>query len=272
MYAASTSNGRRSFYLREKFSGTSPTRFQEMGRKGARVFWDRFHNDEVFRSEMIEKWRHQKFDPAQKTISARLGAQALWKRYRTDEEFRTSLDQKLKASRSRGGAISLRNLGEVGFKVRLEKHGFKQVKPKYVDRLGNRLRSKLEVGIANELIDGGLQFTVEPGVQIGDHAFYPDFGLAENSKFIEVVGYMGDEYWDRTARKIGLLIGSLPDVKVAVVTSFFEVMKKRLRGIDRTVCFRPYQVDELLQWCRGSAGVHRTPEGRVVYCAGLESP
>ena len=220
---------------------------------------------------MLAAWRRQRYDHSQKVVSARLGGLALWKRYRADRDFRVALDTKLSASRARGGAISLRNLGEEGFKLRLEKHGFKQVRPVYRDNLGNKLRSAPEVKVANELIEGGIRFVSEPRVVVGNHAFYPDFGICGKERVIEVVGYVGDDYWDRTALKIQLMVRAFPRMGVAVVTSFLGIMRRRLAGTPRVACFSPYQVDQLLQWCRGSAGVQPVPEGRVAKCASLES-
>lgn len=202
---------------------------------------------------MLALWRSHKYDKENIMRAARLGAEALWRRYRTDESFRRGLDLKLRKSRARGGSISLRNLGEVGFKSRLRLSGAHQVRPVYSDVNGNRLRSSFEVTIANALARNGIPYSVEPRFVVGDHAFYPDFIIGDDRRhLVEVVGYMGDRYWDGTATKIRLILKEYPYLKVAVVTTFVTIMNSRLRGSTRVSIFRPYQVDELVRWCRGA--------------------
>jgi len=154
---------------------------------------------------MRAAWRKQKHTPEQSQRSARFGAEALWRKYHADPAFKRELDEKLRASRSRGGAISLRNLGEAGFKRRLEETGQILVKARFSDSLGNKHRSSGEVKVAELLIRSHVEFVVEPRVEVNEHAFYPDFSLNKGAKIIEVVGYAGDRYGNRTARKLQLL-------------------------------------------------------------------
>jgi predicted nuclease of restriction endonuclease-like RecB superfamily len=203
---------------------------------------------------MRAAWRKQKHTPEQSQRSAKLGAEALWRKYRRDPRFKKELDEKLRASRSRGGAISLRNLGEAGFKRRLENTGQVLVKARFSDSLGNRHRSPGEVKVAELLIRSGIEFVVEPRVEVKEHAFYPDFSLDDGSKIIEVVGYAGDRYWNRTARKLQLLTEADSSLRVAVITTYLRIVERKLRGIPRVTIFSPYQEVELVRWCRGTPG------------------
>jgi predicted nuclease of restriction endonuclease-like RecB superfamily len=184
------------------------------------------------------------------------GAEALWRKYHANPAFTSELDEKPRASRSRGGAISLRNLGEAGFKRRLETTGQILVKARFSDSLGNKHRSSGEVKVAELLIRSQIEFAVEPRVEVKDHAFYPDFSLNNGAKIIEVVGYAGDRYWNRTARKLALLTQTDSSLRVAVVTTYVRIVERKLRGIPRVTIFSPYQEVELVRWCRGNAGVH----------------
>jgi len=88
------------------------------------------------------------------------------------------------------------------------------------------LGSSFEVTVAIWLESHRIRYGVEPRFVIGDHAFYPDFTIEFDAKrIIEVVGYMGDRYWDGTATKIRLTCSAYPDVQIAVVTSFVKIMK-----------------------------------------------
>jgi predicted nuclease of restriction endonuclease-like RecB superfamily len=204
---------------------------------------------------MMAAWRNQKHKPEQIKRSAKLGAQGLWRKYHADPAFKERLDNKLRESRSRGGTKSLWNLGEAGFKRRLEK-GHISVRARFRDSLGHRLRSSLEVSIAELLIKSKVEFMVEPRVEVGGHAFYPDFSLNRGQKLIEVVGYAGDRYWNRTAYKIQLITEAHTSLQTAVVTTYLRIVTKRLRHIPRVTIFSPYQEAEIVRWCRGNAGVH----------------
>ena len=232
----------------------NPGFFSLVGRLGAQAFWRRYHSDPIFREEMTQAWKKQRFDSEKKRKAAKKGAEALWRRYHADPAFKELLDRKLSASRSRGGSIALRNLGEQGFKRKLATNAPSQLRPQYRDSQGNVLRSTLELTVAHILEDNGIRYYVEPRFVIGDHAFYPDFILTGTQKIIEAVGYMGDRYWDGTARKVRLIIGQYPEVHVAILTSFGKTMAKRLIEVPRVRIFSPYQANQLVRWCRGEPG------------------
>lgn len=222
---------------------------------------------------MLESWHNIKHDREKLLRAARLGGKALWKKYRDDIKFRAELDSKLRESRSRGGSIALKNLGAAGFKSRLKNRGPAQLRPKYVDNNGNPLRSSFEVTVANLLESHKITYDVEPRFVVGDHAFYPDFMLESDSKrIIEVVGYMGDRYWDGTAAKIRLICAAYPDVQIAVVTSFVKIMKRKLSNLPHVSLFRPYEQEKLVLWCRGNCRGAKDARRQSGYCAGLESP
>ena len=226
-----------------------------IGRKGAKRFWERFYTESEFRHSMIKAWKGQRYDRAQKIRAAKRGAKGLWDRYHRDPEFKKRLDEKLRKSRSRGGTKSLRNLGEDAFKQRLERAS-PNVRARYTDSLGNHLRSSLELTIANILADAKIHYLTEPRIEVGIHAYYPDFMVGSRQpRIIEVAGYAGDRYWDRTCEKIRRLVESDPKLQVAVVTTYLQIMRRRMTGIPRVTFFSPYQRVELIQWCRGKAGV-----------------
>lgn len=227
----------------------------ESGNKGWKAFWKKFNSDVDFASAMRVAWRNQKHKPEQVERSARLGAQGLWRKYYADPDFKERLDGILRASRSRGGTKSLWNLGEDGFKRRLET-GHEYVRARFSDSLGHKLRSSAEVRVAELLIRSGEEFVYEQMTEAHGHAFYPDFSLNSNTKIIEVVGYAGDRYWNHTARKLRLLTEAYSSLEVAVVTTYLRIVERKLKGIPRITIFSPYQEVELVQWCRGNAGVH----------------
>jgi hypothetical protein len=240
------------------------------GRLGAAAFWRKFNADFEFQERMRRAWRSKRPDRGKILRAASMGGKALWKKYHSDRSFRAELDAKLRDSRARGGSIALRNLGERGFKSRLRNHAPPQIRPLYVDHNGNHLRSAFEVTVANVLSSHDIRYRVEPRFVVGDHAFYPDFVVNANSKrIIEVVGYMGDRYWNGTAVKIRMIARAYPDVQIAVVTSFVKIMEKKLSSLPQVSLFRPYQEEELVLWCRATAGVREAPEGRVVIARGL---
>lgn len=242
------------------------------GRKGAAAFWKRFKENPEFRQNMLGLWRSIKHDRVKLLRAARLGGKALWRKYHLDDKFRAEFDSKLRASRSRGGSIALRNLGAAGFKSRLKNHAPSQVRPRCVDNNGNLLRSSFEVTVANWLESQRIGYDVEPRFVVGDHAFYPDFMIeGAPRRIIEVVGYMGDRYWDGTAAKIRLISTAYPDVQIAIVTSFVEIMSRRLSGVSRVSLFRPYELEKLVLWCRGKLpGYERRPKAeRLLLNQGL---
>lgn len=152
-------------------------RHSRAGRKGAQRFWERFYSEPEFRRAMITAWKNYERSPELLKKAARLGGKALWRRYHDDSNFRMRLDDKLRNSRSRGGSISLRNLGELAFKKRLRL--WRGMTP-YVDSMGNKLRSLAELRMAELLIKSRIAFVVEPRIEVKDHAFYPDFQVASN--------------------------------------------------------------------------------------------
>ena len=204
---------------------------------------------------MMAAWTNQKHEPEQIERSARLGGQGLWRKYYADPAFKQMLDGKLRESRSRGGTKSLWNLGEAGFKRRLET-GHEYVRARFSDSLGHRLRSSSEVQVAELLIKSGIEFVYERRTEAHGHAFYPDFSLNCGAKIIEVVGYAGDRYWNHTARKLRLLTDADGSLEVAVITTYLRIVERKLRGIPRITIFSPYQEAEYSPMVPGNAGVH----------------
>ena len=94
---------------------------------------------------MRNSWKGHKVNYKKITEVAKLGSKAFRQRYNTDKEFKQTIDKKLAKSRSKGGSISLENLGEDGFKKRLERMKNELVKYKYIDKFGNKFRSLLEL-------------------------------------------------------------------------------------------------------------------------------
>ena len=192
---------------------------------------------------MRAAWKNQRHTREQIKRSSRLGGEGLWRKYHADPAFKKELDDKLRESRSRGGTKSLWKLSEASFKRRLDGIGKIWVKARFSDSLGHKLRSLQEVRMAELLIKSGVEFVVEPKIEAKGHGFYPDFSLKNGPRFIEVVGYIGDRYWDHTALKLRLLVDSDPSLEIAVVTTYLRILERKLRGIPR------------VRWCRGNAGV-----------------
>src|SRR4030042_4704806 len=96
------------------------TLYSQAGRKGAEVFWRKFRSDNEFQQKMRDSWRGHKVNKERIIEAARLGGKALWQRIYKEPNFKKMIDTKLAKSRARGGSISLRKLGEDGFKRRLE--------------------------------------------------------------------------------------------------------------------------------------------------------
>lgn len=202
---------------------------------------------------MKSAWKGHKVNYEKIVEAAKLGNRALRLRYTTDAGFKRKMDEKLAKSRSKGGAISLRNLGEDGFKKRLEQMKNELVKYKYTDRFGNKLRSSLELKIADLLSSEGIRYSVEPRLECGDHVYYPDFMICGmKPKIVEVMGIGTDPYWRKATRKITLLIRKDPNLEAAIITSFFRAAKKNLDGIPRVSILRWSEIDELARWCRNS--------------------
>ena len=227
--------------------------YSECGRKGALAFWRKFHSDPIFQQKMRNAWKGHKVNREKIVEAAKQGYRALQQRRATDPEFKRSLDSKLAKSRSKGGAISLRNLGEEGFKKRLEMMKNELVKRKYSDQFGNKLRSSLELKIAHLLSTNGIAYSVEPRFECGDHAYYPDFLVDKTKlKIIEVMGIGTEKYWKSATRKITQLTNCHPDLKIAVITSFSKIAKNHLEGIPRVSILRWSEIDDLVHWCRNN--------------------
>jgi predicted nuclease of restriction endonuclease-like RecB superfamily len=141
-------------------------------------------------------------------------------------ESRVQEEARCQASRVavQGRYKSLWNLGEVGFKRRLET-GHEYVRARLSDSKGHRLRSSSEVRVAELLIKSDIEFVYERRTEANGHAFYPDFSLVDcGTKIIEVVGYAGDRYWNHTARKLRLLTEADGSLEVAVITTYLRIV------------------------------------------------
>jgi len=202
---------------------------------------------------MRNSWKGHRVNHEKIIEAAKLGYKAFRKRYNEDEEFKRRIDQKLVESRSKGGSVALRNLGEDGFKKRLERMKNDLVKYKYIDRKGNRLRSSQELKVANFLSEKGITYAVEPKLECGYHSYYPDFWIqGDKPKIIEVMGIGTEKYWKNAARKIDLLLRNYPQMRIAVITSFSRIAKRYLDKMPRIIILRWSELDELVNWCRGN--------------------
>ncbi|MGQ9625031.1 MAG: hypothetical protein ACUVUF_07170 [Candidatus Bathycorpusculaceae bacterium] len=225
--------------------------YSKIGKKGAEAFWNRFRNDPEFRKKMRDSWKGHRVNYKKIIEAAKLGSKAFRQRYNTDKEFKRIMDEKLAKSRSKGGSISLKNLGEDDFKKRLEGMKNELVKHKYTDKFGNKFRSLLELKVANFLASNGINYMVEPRFEIGYHAYYPDFLIPNGEpKIIEVMGIGTEKYWKNAARKIGLLLKRQPRLRIAVITSFLKLARKYLDGMPRVYILRWSELNELAVWCR----------------------
>jgi general stress protein YciG len=146
--------------------------YSEIGRKGAEAFWNRFRDDPEFCERMRNSWKGHKVNYKKIVEAAKLGSKALRRGYNSDKEFKQMIDKKLAKSRSKGGSVSLKNLGEDGFKKRLERKKNELVKYKYGDKSGNKFRSLLELKVANFLSSNSIVHSVEPRFECGYHAYY----------------------------------------------------------------------------------------------------
>jgi predicted nuclease of restriction endonuclease-like RecB superfamily len=200
---------------------------------------------------MRNSWKGHIVDYAKIVEAAKLGSKAFRQRYNTDSEFKQMIDRKLVKSRSKGGAISLKNLGEDGFKKRLEKMRNELVKYKYNDNFGNKFRSRLELKVAYFLSANNVNYVVEPRLECGHHAYYPDFFIkGTHSKIIEVMGIGTERYWKNATRKIVLLLQNYPKFKIAIITSFSKIAKRHIGKIPQVNILRWSELDKLAKWCR----------------------
>ncbi|MGQ9469485.1 MAG: hypothetical protein ACUVTD_06640 [Nitrososphaerales archaeon] len=146
--------------------------------------------------------------------------------------------------------LSLRNLGEIGFKIRLEKTGNDRLKAKFRDEAGNLYRSSLEMKIAEALRRNGVRYVSEPRIETGIHAYYPDFLILEKKrKIIEVMGYAGDKYWRRNSRKIKELLAFDPSLEIVILTSFRRIVSRYLKGLPVRILTWG-EISRLVEWCR----------------------
>jgi predicted nuclease of restriction endonuclease-like RecB superfamily len=182
--------------------------------------------------------------------AAKLGYEAFRQKYNSDTEFKRKMDEKLAISRSKGGSISLRNLGEDGFKERFEKMKNKLLEYKYTDNQGNKLRSCQELRVANLLSLKGIAYTVEPKFTCGYHNYYPDFLIHGNKqRIIEVMGVGTEEYWKKARQKVKLLLDNYPEMKILVITSYSKKAKTYLGGIGRVNILLWKELEGVVNWC-----------------------
>lgn len=200
---------------------------------------------------MRNSWKGHRVNHEKIVEASKLGYKAFRKRYNEDEEFKRRIDQKLVRSRSKGGSVALRNLGEDGFKKRLERMKNDLVKYKYTDRKGNRLRSSQELKVANFLSEKSITYAVEPKPECGYHNYYPDFWIqGTKPKIIEVMGIGTEKYWKNARRKMKLLTDSNPEIEIVVITSFSKKAKAYLSEITRVNILRWSELEKVANWCR----------------------
>lgn len=222
----------------------------EAGRKGAVMFWKRFRENEGFRLAIISRWKTQKHRHEDLVRAARAGGYALWRKYRNDTQFKSYLDSKLAASRSRGGSHSLRNLGEYGFKKRLEESHKHLPLRNHITNSGLRVRSPEELRVAQAFDNASIQYEYEPRFEVGDHAFYPDFKISKQNKIVEVAGYAGDRYWKALTKKIRLLRDHDPNLEVYVITSYYAIIGRYLAGDPKIMIFKWKDLAKVVLLCR----------------------
>jgi len=226
--------------------GRTSALYSKIGRKGAEVFWDKFYSDAEFRRKMRTVWKGIKINHEKIVEAAKLGSKAFRHRYNTDKEFKRMIDEKLAKSRSKGGSISLKNLGEEGFKKRLEIMKNELVKYKYNDKLGNRFRSLLELKVADFLSSKGIEYSVEPRLECGYHAYYPDFLIhGAKPRIVEVMGIGTEKYWKNAARKIHSLLRNYSQFEIIIITSFSRLAKRHIDEIPQVSILRWSELDKL---------------------------
>src|SRR3990170_5937043 len=185
---------------------------------------------------MRRSWKGHKVNREKIVEAAKLGYEAFRKRYDSDVEFKRQMDEKLAVSRSKGGSISLRNLGEEGFKKRFEEMKNDLLRYKYTDNQGNKLRSWQELRVANLLSLKGISYTVEPKFACEYHNFYPDFLIHTNKqKIIEVMGVGTEEYWEKAREKVKLLTDNYPEMEnfLCLFLSYKKKKKKKTKKIKK---------------------------------------
>jgi predicted nuclease of restriction endonuclease-like RecB superfamily len=224
--------------------------YSRIGRKGAEIFWNKFYSDPQFQEKMRNSWKGHRVNPEKIVEAAKLGYEAFKQRYDNDVEFKRKMDEKLAVSRSKGGSISLRNLGENGFKERFAKMKNELLRYKYTDNQGNKLRSRQELKVANFLSSKGISFTVEPKFTCGYHNYYPDFLIQGNKqKIIEVMGVGTKEYWENAKQKISSLTEHYPEMEILIITSYSKKAKTHLSGIARVNILIWRELEKVANWC-----------------------
>ena len=224
--------------------------YSDAGRKGAEVFWNKFYTDIEFQQKMRNSWKGHRVNRQKINEAAKLGYEAFRKRYNSDPAFRRRMDEKLAISRSKGGTVSMRNLGEDGFKKRFEEMKNDLLRYKYTDNKGNKLRSLQELRVANLLSSNGISYTVEPRFLCGSHSFYPDFLVyANKQKIIEVMGVGTEEYWTKARDKVKLLTDNYPEIQILVITSYSKKAKVYLDGISRVNVLLWKEIENVAGWC-----------------------
>jgi hypothetical protein len=224
--------------------------YSDMGRKGAKIFWNKFHNDPQFQEKMRKSWKGHRVNHEKIIEAAKLGYKAFRKKYDSDIDFKRQMDEKLAISRSKGGSISLRNLGEEGFKKRFEEMKNDLLRYKYTDNQGNKLRSWQELRVANLLSRKGISYTVEPKFACGYHNFYPDFLIhGDKQRIIEVMGVGTEEYWKKAKEKVKLLTDNYPEMEILVITSYSKKAKTYLSGIARVNILLWKELEKVANWC-----------------------
>ncbi len=224
--------------------------YSDIGRKGAESFWNKFYKNPQFQEKMRNSWKGHKVNHEKIVEAAKLGYAAFKLRYDNDIEFKIKMDEKLAISRSKGGSISLRNLGENGFKERFDKMKNELLRYKYTDNQGNKLRSLQELKVATFLSSNGIPFTVEPKFTCGCHNFYPDFLIQGNKqKIIEVMGIGTEEYWKKAKQKVSSLTDHYPEIEILIITSYSKKAKTYLSGIERVNILIWRELEKVANWC-----------------------
>lgn len=199
---------------------------------------------------MRKSWKGHRVNREKIIEAAKLGYEAFRRRYNSDVEFKRKMDEKLAISRSKGGSISLRNLGEDGFKERFEKLKNDLLRYKYTDSQGNKFRSWQELKVANLLSLKSIAYTVEPRFTCGYHNYYPDFLIHGNKqRIIEVLGVGTEEYWKKSRQKLKLLMDNYPEMKILVIISYSKKAKTYLGEIARINILLWKELEGVVNWC-----------------------
>jgi len=77
---------------------------------------------------------------------------------------------------------------------------------------------------------------------------------ADLEEIVGVVGYLACWYRNNTAEKIKPTTQNDTYTQTAVVTRFLDILKRRPKGVLRIAFSTPYQLERLVDWCRGMPG------------------